>query len=140
MNQAILIRAITIRPNGSSKLEPAADEAALRFRDGKKSHRKRAILIITDKTESQAARPDVHCARSLGFRRGSERTDHGRPRGTRADSEIVDKTGGTTIVAGNPGEAFRESVHYLRSGYTMYYALPEAAAGARAAPRCATHA
>jgi hypothetical protein len=47
----------------------------------------------------------------------------------RDTNEIVDKTGGATIIAGNPGEAFRESVHYLRSGYTLHYALPDAQAG-----------
>ncbi len=129
VNQAILIRAITIRPNGSSKLEPAADAAALRFRDEKKSHRKRAILIITDKAESKAA-GQMSIVRDLW---ASDAVLSELIMGGPAEpklSEIVDKTGGTTIVAGNPGEAFRESVHYLRSGYTMYYALPEAAAGA----------
>jgi len=32
-------------------------------------------------------------------------------------------------VAGVPGEAFQQSVHYLRSGYAMYYASPDAPAG-----------
>jgi Ca-activated chloride channel family protein len=129
VNQAILIRAITIRPNGSSRLEPAADAAALRFRDEKKSHRKRAILIITDKTDSKAAN-QMSIVRDLWASDAvlSELV-MGGPSGQRP-SDIVDKTGGTTIVAGNPGEAFRESVHYLRSGYTMYYALPEAGSGA----------
>ena len=44
-------------------------------------------------------------------------------------SEIVDSTGGATIVSGDPGDTFRDSVHYLRSGYTMYYALPESGPG-----------
>ena len=57
----------------------------------------------------------------------------------RGANEIVDKTGGATIVAGNPGEAFRESIHYLRSGYTMYYALPEVQCESHEAPRGATH-
>jgi len=51
-------------------------------------------------------------------------------RGQKGVSEIVDKTGGITITAVEPGEAFRDSVHYLRSGYTMYYALPAATPGA----------
>jgi hypothetical protein len=42
---------------------------------------------------------------------------------------IVDGTGGASIVAGDPGEAFRDSVHYVRSGYTMYYATPDANSG-----------
>jgi von Willebrand factor type A domain len=128
VNQAIMIRAITIRPNGSSKLEPAADAAALRFRDEKTSHRKRAVLIITDKTDPKAS-GQMSVVRDLWASDAvlSELVMGGSPE--QKPNEIVDKTGGTTIVAGNPGQAFRESVHYLRSGYTMYYAQPEAAAG-----------
>ncbi len=127
VNQAILIRAITIRPNGSSKLEPAADAAALRFRDERTSHRKRAILIITDKTDAKANQMSI--VRDLWASDAvlSELVMGGPSE--RKPNEIVDQTGGTTIVAGNPGEAFRESVHYLRSGYTMYYALPDAKPG-----------
>ena len=128
VNQAILIRAITIRPSGSSKLEPAADQAALRFREEKKSHRKRAVLIITDKTDSRSS-GQMSIVRDLWASDAvlSELVMGGAS--GQKPNEIVDKTGGTTIVAGNPGEAFRESVHYLRSGYTMYYPLPDAAAG-----------
>jgi von Willebrand factor type A domain len=128
VNQAILIRAITIRPSGSSKLEPAADAAALRFRTETTSHRKRAILIITDKTDPKTGQMSV--VRDLwGSDAVLSELIMGGPSEPKPN-EIVDKTGGATIVAGNPGEAFRKSVHYLRSGYTMYYALPEAAAGA----------
>jgi hypothetical protein len=42
---------------------------------------------------------------------------------------IVDRTGGATIVAGTPGDAFRDSVHYVRSGYAIYYAQPDATPG-----------
>jgi hypothetical protein len=129
VNQTIMVRAITIRPSGSSRLEPAADAAALRFRTETTSRRKRAILIITDKTDSKAAN-QMSIVRDLW---ASDAVLSELIMGGPAEpklSEIVDKTGGTTIVAGNPGEAFRQSVHYLRSGYTMYYALPEAAAGA----------
>jgi hypothetical protein len=41
----------------------------------------------------------------------------------------VDRTAGAAIAAGVPGEAFQESVHYLRSGFTMCYPLPAAALG-----------
>jgi hypothetical protein len=128
VNQAILIRAITIRPNGSSRLEPAADEAALSFRNELKSHRKRAVLIITDKTDPKAS-GQMSIVRDLWASDAvlSELVIGGPPQPR--PNEIVDKTGGITIVAGNPGEAFRDSVHYLRSGYTMYYALPDAKPG-----------
>ncbi len=129
VNQAILIRAITIRPSGSSRLEPAADEAALRFRMEPKSHRKRAILIVTDKTDAKQSGQESVVRDLWDSDAVLSELVMGGP-AERRPNEIVDKTGGMVIVAGNPGEAFRESVHYLRSGYTMYYALPEAKAGA----------
>jgi hypothetical protein len=130
VNQAILVRAITIRPSGSSRLEPAADAAAIRFRTETTSHRKRAILIITDKTESKTGQMSIVHDLWTSDAVLSELIMGGPSE--HKPNEIVDQTGGTTIVAGNPGEAFRESVHYLRSGYTMYYALPDGQAGSRA--------
>ena len=129
VNQAILLKAITLRFNGASKLEPAADEAALRFRNEPTTRRKRAILIVTDKSDSRE--PDqTSIVRDLWNSNAvlSELVldRPGQPtRMMERGSEIVDKTGGATIVAGDPGGAFRQSVHYLRSGYTMYYALPD---------------
>ena len=132
VNQAILVRALTLRFNGSSRLEPAANEAALRFRTEPKTRRKRAILIITDKAGSRGDHLTV--VRDLWSSDAvlSELVVEGAPQTRmleRGANEIVDKTGGATIVAGNPGEAFRESVHYLRSGYTIYYALPDSNSG-----------
>jgi hypothetical protein len=133
VNQAILLKALALRFNGSSRLEPAANEAALRFRTEPKTHRKRAILIITDKPGSRES-DHMPVVRDLWSSDAvlSELVIEGTPQTRmleRGTNDIVDKTGGATIIAGNPGEAFRESVHYLRSGYTLYYALPDAQAG-----------
>lgn len=129
VNQAILLKAITLRFNGASKLEPAADEAGLRFRNEPTTRRKRAILIVTDKSDSREPDQtsivrDLWNSNAVLSELVLERP--GQPtRMMERGSEIVDKTGGATIVAGDPGGAFRQSVHYLRSGYTMYYALPD---------------
>jgi hypothetical protein len=109
-------------------LEPAADEAALRFRSEPKTRRKRAILIITDKPGAREANEaaivhDLWNSDVIVSELILDRNQNGA-------NGIVDQTGGVTIAAGNPGEAFRDSVHYLRSGYTMYYALPGVSAGA----------
>ena len=118
---------------GSSQLEPAADEAALRFGTEPNTRRKRAILIITDKLEARGPNqtPTVRDLWNSNAVLSELILDHPAEPTRMLDrgiDEMVDKTGGAAIVAGNPGEAFRESVHYLRSGYTMYYALPDAAA------------
>jgi VWFA-related protein len=130
VNQAILLKAITLRFNGASKLEPAADEAALRFRNEPTTRRKRAILIVTDKADSREPDQasivrDLWNSNAVLSELVLDRPGQPTRLMERGTNEIVDKTGGATIVAGDPGGAFRQSVHYLRSGYTMYYALPD---------------
>jgi VWFA-related protein len=131
VNQAILLKAITLRFNGASKLEPAADEAALRFRNEPTTRRKRAILIVTDKADSREPDQtsivrDLWNSNAVLSELVLDRPGQPTRMMERGSNEIVDKTGGATIVAGDPGGAFRQSVHYLRSGYTMYYSLPDA--------------
>ncbi len=128
VNEAILIQVLKLKFTGASRLEPAADEAALRFRSEPKTRRKRAILIITDKPGAREANEaaivhDLWNSDVIVSELILDRNQNGA-------NGIVDQTGGVTIAAGNPGEAFRDSVHYLRSGYTMYYALPGVSAGA----------
>lgn len=133
VNRAIVLRAFTLRPNGPSKLDAAADEAALRFRSEPSTRRKRGILIVTDKPGQGGNRmrivrdlwnSDAVLSELIMDRPGP--TAYMLEKGT---DELVDRTGGATIVAGKPGDAFRDSVHYLRSGYTMYYTLPDAPEG-----------
>lgn len=128
VNQAIVLRALTLRPNGSSKLEPAADAAAMRFVAELATRRKRAILVVTDKSAAHGSSqtPVVRNLWNADAVLSELIMDHPGPPPRMLDhaDDIVEKTGGAAIVAGDPGEAFRQSVHYLRSGYTMYYALP----------------
>jgi hypothetical protein len=127
VNLAILTQVLKLKFGGASRLEQAADEAALRFRSEPKTNRKRAVLIVTDKPGAREPN-EAAIARDL-WNADAVLSQLILDRGRSGANEIVDKTGGTTIVAREPGEAFRDSVHYLRSGYTMYYALPDASAG-----------
>jgi hypothetical protein len=128
VNVAILTQVLRLRFGGASRVEPAADEAALRFRGEPKTNRKRAVLIVTDKPGAREPN-EAAVVRDL-WNADAVLSELILDRGQSGVNEIVDKTGGATIVAREPGEAFRDSVHYLRSGYTMYYALPEASSGA----------
>jgi hypothetical protein len=128
VNLAILTQVLRLKFGGASRVEPAADEAALRFRGEKKTNRKRAVLIVTDKPGAREPN-EAAIVRDL-WNADAVLSELILDRGQKGANEIVDKTGGIAIVAGEPGEAFRDSVHYLRSGYAMYYALPEASAGA----------
>jgi hypothetical protein len=128
VNEAILIQVLKLKFTGASRLGLAADDAARLFRSEPKTRRKRAVLVITDKPGSREPNEatvvhDLWNADAVLSELILDRNQSGA-------SGIVDMTGGVTIVAVNPGEAFRDSVHYLRSGYSMYYALPAASPGA----------
>jgi VWFA-related protein len=133
VNEAILIQVLGFRFGGTSKPEAAAAAAARRFQSEPKTHRKRAVLIVTDKAGARGAN-ELSVVRDLWnadavlselILAGAGQT---KLMQTGAGA-IVDGTGGASIVAGDPGEAFRDSVHYVRSGYTMYYATPDANSG-----------
>jgi hypothetical protein len=128
VNEAILLQVLKLKFSGGSRLEPAADDAALRFRGEPKTRRKRAILIITDKPGAREAN-EAAIVRDL-WNSDAVVSELILDRSQNGANGIVDMTGGVTIAAGNPGDAFRDSIHYLRSGYTMYYALPDAVPGA----------
>jgi Ca-activated chloride channel family protein len=129
VNEAILIRVLQLKFGGSSRIGAAADEAALRFRNEPKTRRKRAVLIVTDKPG--AREPNEAAIVHDLWNADAVLSELILDRGQNGANGIVEKTGGATIVAaGNPGEAFRDSVYYLRSGYTMYYAQPAAQPGA----------
>jgi hypothetical protein len=42
---------------------------------------------------------------------------------------VAGKTGGDTIKAGDPGQAFQETMHRIRLRYSLYYAMPAAQPG-----------
>ncbi|HVV44909.1 MAG TPA: VWA domain-containing protein [Bryobacteraceae bacterium] len=133
VNEAILIQVFTLKFRGKSRLEEAAAEAARRFLSEPDTRRKRAILIVTDKPGARGANEmsvvrDLWHADAVVSELIVDNTAQTKLLAAGGNA-IVDETGGATIVAGNPGEAFQEAVHYLRSGYTLYYALPEAAPG-----------
>jgi VWFA-related protein len=132
VNEAILLRVGESGFRGGSKAEDAATEAARRFQMEPKTHRKRAIVIVTNKPGTHAAN-EAAAVRELWNADAvvSELILSGAPQ-TKLEAgahALVDRTGGASIMAGNPGEAFRDAVHYVRSGYTMYYAMPDASAG-----------
>jgi len=132
VNEAIVLRVPEFGFRGGSKPEMAAVEAVREFQSASNTRRKRAIVIVTNKSGRGASETaGVHemweenaVVSELVLGDGAqtkllESSGHA----------FIDRTGGASIVAGNPGEAFRDVVHYVRSGYTMYYAMPDAATG-----------
>ncbi len=126
VNLAILTQVIPLKFSGASRFEAAADEAAMRFRQEVKTRRKRAVLVITDKAGAREAN-EAATVRDFW---NSDAILSELILGQGGVNQIVDKTGGITIAATNDlGAAFRDSVRYLRSGYTMYYQMPAVTAG-----------
>jgi len=132
VNEAILLRVIPTKFGGSSRIESAVEEAAIRFHTEPKTHRKRAIVVVTDKPGSKSASSAI--VRELwGSDAVMSQLILSGARDTKlmeaGANSLVDETGGAAIIAGKPGDAFRDSVHYVRSGYAIYYAQPEATPG-----------
>jgi hypothetical protein len=133
VNDAILLQVISGTFNGKAGIEKAAAHAALQFRTEPATHRKRAVVAITDKAESDragaaAAVRELWTSNAVFSELIVNKGGQTRLLDAGATS-IVDRTGGAAIAAGVPGEAFLNSVHYVRSGYTMYYSQPDAAPG-----------
>jgi VWFA-related protein len=132
-NQVIFVRLPGLQFGGGSNTGQAAIDAAIRFRREPKSARRRAVLIVTDKAgsaspEAEAAvrslwQNDVVLAELVLTGSKETRTD------VRGSNPIAQRTGGSTVIAGDPGATFQRSVRLLRRRYTLYYNLPGGIAG-----------
>jgi hypothetical protein len=133
VNEAILLRVLAAGFSGKARIENAASQAALTFAGEPPSHRKRAVVAISDKAESDRSGALLAVRELWNANAVFSELVLGKGGKTRlldaGGASIVERTGGAAIAAGVPGEAFQESVHYVRSGYTMYYALPDAPPG-----------
>lgn len=133
VNETILLKVLAQHFVGESKPERAAAEAALRFRKEPKTQRRRAVLAITDRSGSssyaaQSAVRDLWQSDAV-----FSELEIGRSASMqvleRAGDVIAARTGGATVVAGDPGQAFRQALRLLRRRYTLYYASPGGQAG-----------
>jgi hypothetical protein len=136
VNEAIVLKILAGQFAGRGWVETAAGEAAGRFRSEPVSHRKRAILAISDKGDAGSGGDvrllwdgNIVFSELLLGKGGATRVVEG------SAGSMAGRTGGVAIAAGVPGEAFQQSVHYLRSGYTLYYALPAGVSGSERSVR-----
>ncbi len=132
---------------GGTFIQAAVDEAALRFLHEKRTQRRRAVLIITDNIGTRTRReesvvrdfweadallsglivrnPTFQTLHTVGIIMGPQNLL--MQAGMKG---IAQKTGGDTIHSDDPGGAFQEAMHRIRSRYGLYYDLPKAKAGA----------
>jgi VWFA-related protein len=133
VNETILLKVLAQHFAGDSKPEKAGADAALRFRREPKTQRRRAVLAITDRigTSSFAAQDAIRelWQQDVVF----SELEIGRSSSVqvleRGGNPIALKTGGSTVVAGPPGQAFQQALRLLRRRYTLYYASPGGQAG-----------
>jgi hypothetical protein len=136
----------TLRFGGGTLIQAAVDAAALRLMKEPRSERRRAVLIITDdygvrtRREQSVVRDfweadailsglivrnaGVQALNTVGTILGPQNLL------LRAGMKgIAAKTGGDTIQSGDAGAAFQESMHRIRSRYSLYYVQPEGKPG-----------
>lgn len=131
---------------GSTFLQSAIDHAALRFRGEPKTRRRRAVLVITDNFGTRTRRESTIVrdywesdallsgliVRSEAGSAFLTATNIAMPTGFLFQAGIngvVDKTGGDVIRVKDGGAGFQESMHRIRSRYSLYYAAPAAKPG-----------
>jgi VWFA-related protein len=135
-----------LRFRGGTFIQTAVQDAARRFLAEKRGERRRAVLIITDdkgvrtRSEHTVVR-DFWEADALlsGLVIGSKAANARQKIGlitapyliplVAGMKGIAEKTGGDTISASDPAAAFQESMHRIRSRYSLYYAQPEGKPG-----------
>lgn len=131
VNQAIFLKVPALRFAGETALERAADSASLRFRREPGSARRRAVLLVSDRTAPAASGVIRDLWQSdavlgeliIGKAPGEFRIED------RGGNSLADKTGGATVRTGEPGRAFQQALRLLRRRYTLFFAMPAAAPG-----------
>jgi VWFA-related protein len=131
---------------GGTRLLAAVDDAAKYFMQDGKTHRRRAVLILTDNYGQRSRRTMTvveHLWEADALLSGliiRSAADKALNTAMAVTSPLTlllqegmegaaDKTGGDTIKAGDPGEAFREAMRRIRLRYSLYYAVPQSKPG-----------
>lgn len=131
---------------GGTHLLAAVDDAAKYFMQDGKTHRRRAVLILTDNYGQRSRRTMTvveHLWEADALLSGliiRSAADEALNTAIAVASPltlvlhegmegVAEKTGGDTIKAGDPGEAFREAMRRIRLRYSLYYAVPQCRPG-----------
>jgi Ca-activated chloride channel family protein len=133
---------------GGTFIQTAAEEAAKRLAREPRTARRRAVLIITDdfgqrtRRESNVVREFweadailtgliVRSAAVQTFQTINTITHPYLMSFQVGVKGITEKTGGDFIRVDDPGPAFQESMHRIRTRYSLYYPLPEGKPGSK---------
>jgi VWFA-related protein len=137
---------VKLRFGGGTYIQQAVDDAANYFREDRPTHRRRAILIITDNL-GRRTRKEMSVVHNLWEADAPLSGLIIRNPGNRVRLTIVavmapymlatvggmdrmaDQTGGDTIRTDDPSSAFPEMMRRIRSRYSLYYTAPEGELG-----------
>ncbi len=130
------------RFGGGTLIQKAVDDAALRLKAETRTERRRAVLIVTDNMGTRTRREDTvvrnfweadailsgliianpkyQTVNTIATIMGPQRLL--LQAGMKG---IAQKTGGDAIKSDDPGQAFQEMMHRIRTRYSLYYALPQ---------------
>jgi Ca-activated chloride channel family protein len=137
---------LALKFGGGTFIQTAAEDAAKRLAREPRTARRRAVLIITD-DYGQRTRRESNVVRefweadailsALVVRGKAEQTIHAINVAASpylmpllvGVKGITDKTGGDFVRSDDPGTTFQESMHRIRSRYSLYYPMPEGKPG-----------
>jgi VWFA-related protein len=135
--QKTLGRVIDIRFGGGTHILSALYDAGTYFLKQEDKQRRRAVLILTDNF-GQSSKREKTVVNQLW---AADVVICGlivRPRGQSLDFSwpggedmlgVAAKTGGETVNANDPADAFREMLRRIRRRYSLYYAMPSGKPG-----------
>jgi hypothetical protein len=137
---------LSLKFGGGTLIQKATDDAARRFFSEPHSQRRRAVLIVTDNIGVRTRREESvvrdyweadAMLSGLIIRNPAFQTAH--TVGTVLAPQtllmqagmkgIAEKTGGDAIRSDDPGPAFVDMMHRIRSRYSLYYPAPPGRAG-----------
>lgn len=137
---------LSLHFGGGTFIQTAAEDAARRLAREPRTARRRAVLIITDNYGQRTRREKsvvrefweadalltgliVRSSAATTFQTINTITHPYLLSFQVGVKGIAEKTGGDFIRADDAGAAFQESMHRIRSRYSLYYPLPEAKPG-----------
>lgn len=134
------------RFGGGTRLLAGVDEAAEYFIREPRTHRRRAVLILTDNYGQRSRRAStvvhhlweadallsgliIHSPAEAAINTAALVTNPMLAFLREGMQGVAEKTGGETIKAQDPGGAFRAAMRRIRLRYSLYYAMPDAKPG-----------
>jgi VWFA-related protein len=141
VERAIQRNVLGLRFGGGTLIQQAVDEAATCFLHEPRTEHRRAELIVTDNEGLRTRREETIVRdfweadallsgliiRGGALQKAQTVTTVLAPQTLlmRAGMKgIAEKTGGDAIRSDNPGPAFQEMMHRIRSRYSLYYEMP----------------